>query len=806
MYFAADMPATPELPAFGCSTIPVPEFEREREVVRNEIRAQSGADDYIEQLVEGSLFPAGHAYQRNVGGDDVQIASTTLPEACKFLKDYYTPDRATVIIAGGVDFDTAVAGIQKWFGKIPKRAAAPRTPVKDFVPKHEKVEIEADVERPTLWIGWALPAQNTPDGEAARFGINSAFGRIAQKAEEYGFAYSVQPRFLGGQLAPIFAVRIELRGLGKVGEALEFAKRAADQAYRGWDEGSHADLEENKNRAKADLIRGLESLPDRTLQIGFMVQYEKGMDFGSDKLYLFHALDQIDKFDGARVARVVKKTLEWDKAGIVVVKPSEKGVKGDKRAAVKFQAKGDHVVSNATVDPKEARRPLRVVAEQTTLAGAQRFSLSNGMNVVMLPIHSMPIVSARMVFKNVGDASTPGNPALGAMAGAFLQRVADMDPQMARNTDVFSRTGIEIRCGTDDDSMQCGTSGINIYLDVIIKGFERMVKAGTYSQDGIERWQKRVRDAWKLPSMHEGNEYIRQVVGALYGPDHAYTKTAILTPDFANKIGRDVLGEFRDKYYRAGNATLILVGSFDPKKAEKLVRDTFGDMERGTVGKPVDIKPYPRTGPIHVGVTKKKEDQQVTVTIAYPAPAGVDGQEAARRVLAEMLSLRAEDIRFKLGSTYGLRFGRTAKLGPTSYMLRGGAVLGGTIDAERAGESIRAIRDSIEGLRNNDKDFDEHFVRARRKLITSAMTESTVTGEIAGRLGFIAMFDLKGDYYTTLLQQLAAVSTAQIRALIKTELNPQNEIIVALGDRAHLDKAFAEAKITDVKIVEPDYK
>ena len=27
---------------------------------------------------------------------------------------------------------------------------------------------------------------------------------------------------------------------------------------------------------------------------------------------------------------------------------------------------------------------------------------------------------------------------------------------------------------------------------------------------------------------------------------------------------------------------------------------------------------------------KAKEDQQVTVTIAYPSPAGIDGQEAAR--------------------------------------------------------------------------------------------------------------------------------------------------------------------------------
>jgi predicted Zn-dependent peptidase len=268
----------------------------------------------------------------------------------------------------------------------------------------------------------------------------------------------------------------------------------------------------------------------------------------------------------------------------------------------------------------------------------------------------------------------------------------------------------------------------------------------------------------------------------------------------------DALDSYRDKHFRAGNATLVLVGDFDPKAAEKLVRGTFGGMGKGTVDKPAEPTSAKRTGPAYVGVTKDKPDQQVTVTIAYPAPAGVDGQEGARRVLVEMMRIRAENIRFKRGSTYGLVFVRSPKVGPSSYILRGGAVIGGTIDAERAGESIKALRDSLDDMRKGDAEFDEDFVRARRRLIGKLMGESTVTAEIAMRLGFIAQYGLPGNYYNTLLQQIAAVSPAQIRALINSELAPANEIIVALGDKAHLDKTFADAGITDVKIVELEYK
>lgn len=782
---------------YGCQNVPEAEFEREREVVRNEIRAQSSAEGQVFQHVLAMIYPKGHAYERMIGGNDEQIASISLPEVCEFMKKYYTPDRAVLLVAGGINVDETVNLIEKWFAKIPKRQAAPRVEVKTFTAVHERKEIEADVERPSVWIGWALPPANTPEGEAAQFGLGQAFFKIARASKEYDFAYNVQPAVLGGQLAPVFFVNIELKGLGKLDEALEFAQKAAKSAYRGFDEGSYEDIEEEKNREKASFIEGLERLSDRTEEVAGMVQFSKDFDFDSTDMYLFHALDKISKFDGERVGKVVKNVLDWDKAAIVVVKPSAKGLAGDKRSKVKFEAKSDAQFAEAPVDPAEAKRPIRNAGTIKTLNSASHMKLGNGMEVVMLPIKAMPLAAATLMFRNVGDASTPENPALAAMAAQFLQLPMDAE--------AFQKTGINIGCGTNNDAMICRTRGINIYLDVMLKGLERKITAGTYNQEQIESWQKSVREQFKLKSEQEETEYVRQVVTALYGPDHPYTRTAVLTPDAASKIHRDALDDFRRNHYTAGNATLIIVGDFDPKYAEKLVRDVFDGWGTGTVNKPVSKEAAKRTGPEYIGVQKSKVDQQVTVTIAYPAPAGVDGQEAARRVLAEMLNYRAEDVRFKLGSTYGLYFARQPAVGPSAYQLRGGAVVGGTIDAERAGESIKALRASLDGLRKGEH-FEEDFVRARRNILKGLLAESTVTSELAARLGQIAMYGLDANYYNTLLQQVAAVSPAQIRALIQHELNPANEVIVMLADKDHLNKTFAEAGLNDVKIVEPDYK
>ena len=136
-------------------------------------------------------------------------------------------------------------------------------------------------------------------------------------------------------------------------------------------------------------------------------------------------------------------------------------------------------------------------------------------------------------------------------------------------------------------------------------------------------------------------------------------------------------------------------------------------------------------------------------------------------------------------------------------------MMGGTVDAPRAGEALKAMRDGVNMLRC-DKDctdqFSIDFVRARRKVLTDLLGLSTVTSELAARLGSMAAFGLSPDYYNKLLQQVAAVSPAQVKLLIKSELDPNTEVVVAEEDRPTLTKAFADAGITDVKLIEPEYK
>ncbi len=777
---------------FRCQTVSEEEFLREREVVRNEIRQRGGtAEGRIPDLVLAEVYPKGHAYARMIGGDDANLTSITLKDTCDFMQKYYTPDRATVIVAGGVDVDATTKAVQKWFGPLEAVKGAPRVEVTPVTAVTSgKAEYELDVERPIVVIAWPMPAQNSEAGRAAFFGINSVFFGTAAAASDYEFAYSVDPIILGGQHAPVFGMAIELKGMDKLGEAVEFAKKASKQAHRGFDTGTWEQIEELKLVQQAGFLESIESLTARTNQLGDSVQFDDETEFGSGEMYLINAMQRYAAFDGAAIAREVKKALDWDKAKVIVFKPSKTGIHGDKRAKVTFQTKSHEKKEIPEVDPREAKRPLKVAADFKVFDAVKRFELGNGMKVVLLPIDSpLPLVSAELVF-DVGDVHSGATAGLADRAASFLRPPIDAE--------VLQRTGISVRGGSTSDHTIFFTGGLDQYLGVMIKGLERTITAGEYSQEGIEGWQKRLRESFGRKDYQQRYEFQRQIYTAIWGADHAYTKNAQFTPESVGGIGRDKLTEFRRAHYNAGNATLIVAGRFDLAKAESLARSTFGGWDRGRVDAPIGPAQRERTAPEFVGVVGD-EGPQMTVAIAYPAPAGLDGHEAARRVLVGMLNLRMGDIRFKLGSTYGVYARRAAQVGPSAYQM------GGDLDAPRAGESLKAMRAGIEALRQGTN-FDVDFVRARRTLIEDLLGQSTVSSELVARLGTMAMYDLAPDYYEQLIKQIAAVSPAQVKALIVSELDARNEIVVCLADRSTLERAFQEAGLEQIKIVEPDYR
>jgi zinc protease len=770
-----------------CRTIPPAEFEREREVVRNELRTRAGSPEgLMPRLVSEAVYPAGHPYRHTTGGDDQQLAAITFEDACRFLERYYTPDRATVIVTGNVDPDEVGRKFAFLFGGIARREAAPRAVVPPIALSARRTEHRLDIDRPLLWVLWRMPPATSPDFAKAD-GLAVFARRLDRLAETWEFASNVASFRFGGKLAPTLALLVELPPGGDVDEALEYVWKATATGH--WGFGDEDFFEKvTKNRLRMAFVESIERLGARAELVADAIQFPSGrVDFGaSGKEYLIDEMHEIDGLSAGSYRDFVRRTLDRDRAQVVVFRPARDGARGDRRADLSFSPAGHDEAPEPLVDPAEAGRPLPAPRTSSILPRARRYTLDNGMAVVLLAYDGLPIVHAELVV-GAGHAGEPADRAgLAEVAARFLQ------PPPGANFQLWVSTGAAV----DADQARFAARGLSTYTDVVIESLERTVATGDYDQKRLEAHQLRVRRELGSPARRQREAFERALGAAEYGDRHPYAWGGAPTAASIGRIGHDAAAAFKRGRYVASNATLVVVGNFDEAAARATIGRTFGGWARGAAAP----RPPERAGAAGaaqaIGVVGD-DHPQMRLAVSYPAPSGRDGQHAARLILAEMLDQEMAAIRTRLGSTYGTYAEKTDHLGPNAYRM------GGQVDAARAGESLREVRRRIDGLRRGD-DLARRFALARRQVLRRLVAESTETAVMAERLASMAAFGQGPADEDGLIRRVAAASPAQVRALMAEELRPDREIVVCLADRATLVRAFREAGIARPRWVEPE--
>jgi zinc protease len=777
--------------ATGCATIDEQTFAREREVVRNEIRQRHGTPDaLLLNEVLAAAYPPGHPYRRMIGGDDEQIAAITLADVCKFMADYYVPERATVIIAGDAHESVVAHAMDRWLAAVPARTPAPRADVTIPVLERRTVTYEADVEEASLIAIWALPPRFSADDAAVGFIVGSITSDTSWFGAVYDFATEVRPIVLGGSRAPIFAVQVALRDPDRADEALEAIWKSARAAHRGIEEGEG--FRELRTRSLGNLALRFEPLGERTNAFADYAQFDR------DGKYFAGEIERIQKTDGDHVRAVVERVLDPDKAVVIVVKP-KKGAGLYRRAQVgSGAAASEQARDDFPIDRAEAASPIPVPAE-TLLDKARHFQLDNGMRVVLLAADSpMPVMTASLVFAVGAAHDPPDKVGLARMAAEHLNPPSADQRGVGTIFDGFAQFGIDRDGHADSDFTEFTVQGLSVYQDIMLSGLERMIKGASYDQDGLEGEARRYEAALRKQTARAQQAAQTRLVEAVFGAGHPYTVTAVPTPETIGRIGYDAARGFAAAHYSAANATLVVAGKFDAERAERAIRDQFGAWARGRADAPVTAPGPERTGPIYIGVVGP-DNPLVQVRIAYPAPSGRDPAYAARLVLAEMLTRRVAAVRERLGASYGVYARYVPRVGPGLYLITG------AIDAERAGAALAEIRASLDGLRHADGFLDD-FVRARRQVLLHLVAHASDSASLADELVEMAELNLPPDAAGKLRREVGALSPRDVIQLVNTELRPAREIVVGVGARAALEEMFTGAGLRGVRYEETAQK
>jgi zinc protease len=136
-------------------------LDNQRDVVLNERRQSYENRPYglVPIAMAAAMYPETHPYRWPTIGLADDIRAATLDDVGTFFSTYYHPGNASIVLAGDVEADEAVALVSRYFGEIP---AGPRVlPVEvplAVLDADRRWVLEDRVEFPRLYLSWHSPA------------------------------------------------------------------------------------------------------------------------------------------------------------------------------------------------------------------------------------------------------------------------------------------------------------------------------------------------------------------------------------------------------------------------------------------------------------------------------------------------------------------------------------------------------------------------------------------------------------------------------------------------------------------------
>ncbi len=125
------------------------------------------------------------------------------------------------------------------------------------------------------------------------------------------------------------------------------------------------------------------------------------------------------------------------------------------------------------------------------------------------------------------------------------------------------------------------------------------------------------------------------IASYVYPEGHPYSWSVIGSMKDLNSATLDDLCQFFYEFYHPGNATLTLVGGFDPAETRQWIETYFGPISRGPAAVPVNVPPTP---PRSRRVTQKDRVQFPRIYWTWPTVSESDVDAPALDLLAMVLA------------------------------------------------------------------------------------------------------------------------------------------------------------------------
>jgi zinc protease len=764
-------------------------FDVEREVVKNERRQSYENRPYglAGQEIRKALFPPNHPYHWQTIGSQEHLDAASLDDVKAFFRRFYTPNNASLAVAGDIDVAETKALVERYFGDLMPGDSVAR--VQRWIPRLDdevRLNLQDRVQLNRVYFAWVGPPRFDAD-EAALDVLASILGEGRSSrlyralVYEKQVARDVSASFGAMEVAGEFRIDATVAPGVTVedAEALLLAEVERMKA----DGPTEEEVQRALNRLEARHVRQLEGVGGFRGRANLLNYYNV---FAGDPGRVNRDFDRYAAVAPPDVQRMANEYLGAGRVRLVV-SPQEQ-------------------VAPAPVNIDRYRQPGPGRSREFRPPVPRRLRLSGGVDLLVVEKRDLPTIAAAFYYPGGALTDPSPVPGLSSLTVRLLTEGTKTrsSVQIADESDfIAARIGVEVHRESFVASTEVLTQHWPRALDLVAD----VLANPAFPEREVERVRKeRLTDLRRLRD--DPNAIADRVsTGLLYGSDTPYGHPIGGREDSIAALLRNELVAQHERVFAAARPTFVLVGDIDADSAARQIEAALGGDSLpphggglgrgGEGGGELNGSTDPRSTAIYL--VDKPGAAQSVISAGHLSVSRLHTDYMPLVVMnrafgGEFTARLNMNLREEKGYTYGYRSSLDWRRARSSF--RAGGSVQTAVTKEALVETLKEFAD-LHGRRPLSP---EEFEKAQLGLIRGYPPTFETAGQILGRLIDIVHYDLEDDYYSGQIDRLRQVELADVHRVAEEHVQPDALSIVVVGDRAAIEAGLNELDLPVVHL------
>jgi zinc protease len=452
--------------------------------------------------------------------------------------------------------------------------------------------------------------------------------------------------------------------------------------------------------------------------------------------------------------------------------------------------------------------PIASAASDAQAAGVkvpahERIVLSNGMTLIVMPRHDIPLVSFNAVLRGGESAAAPGKSGVASLVAGLLEKGAGKRDAFAF-VDAVEGVGGTFNAAAGPESIAIRGQFLARDQQLMLELLADALLRPRFKLEELENLRDRQIELIKAAKDSDPSELIGTYGRAYLFRGHPFARPVIGSESSLARLTHRDIVDYYHTYFRADQLTLIVAGDVDSAWLKKAVTKAFSDWPRSK--RPPVVLPQPT--PIKERSVLLVDSPGSVQTYFWIGNVGVDRHYPDRAALdlantlygGRFTSLLNTELRVKSGLSYGARSGFTRGSVAGEFAIRSFA------QTQDTGRALDLSLQTLQQLKQSAV-TQEMLDSARAYVLGQYPLDFETAMDWTVALGEIELYGLGVGYIENYSSQLQSVTLPQVQSVIETAFPAPDEVaIVLIGDAAALrDEVGRYGPITEMPLIQPDF-